>query len=635
MDVSKNVLPTMRQQVTRVFGAIMLFIGVACGLEIQWIETRHLIREKESQYEQVLVLLRSAAEDAIIAEDTNLLRDLLDDIGKDDQNIVRIEITNDENKTLARMTRGTDAADRADLISREISVIAGDANQGKVQMDINLRSARKQISNHVLIFVSQLFLMLMGLLLVLLWLVSRTTLRPIVAVEERLKELGEGTLRSDFEEGGSREMAQLARSLNSVAETLSSQLTQAEEQAARLRSENVQRVEAQVTAEQKNIELQSALVQLREAQEALVKKERMQALGQMAGGMAHDFNNTLTPIIAGSDLLREFRVLDDSQIDEFVEMIRTAAGDAAELVREIRRNYTQTSSTSLQSNKLSSVVSSAIHLAESEMLTGRRRHMSGSIRILQDVDSALQIWGSQSLLRQAVVNLIINAVDAMPDGGTIRVTGTRHEDKIALDVTDSGVGMSPDLVEKCMSPLFTTKGDLGTGLGLTNVATVTSELGGTVEIESVLNTGTTVRLLLPSMDSLVSTDEKTQEVVYDVLVVDDEPAVRRGVVRLLERLGHRATGVETPFAALDMIPEQKPDLLLTDFRMPDMNGGELAAKAVEIDPELVVILMTAFRDAVASSPNAAERTQFIIDKPVGLNSLKHAIASIEVRRIGQ
>jgi len=625
----------MRQQVTRVFGVIVMLIAVVSGFEIQRIETRHLIQEKRSQYDQLMMLLRSSAEDAIIAEDINLLSDLLNDIGKDDQNIVRIEITNDEGRTLAKLTRGTGDGDSSDLMLLKTRVIAGGADQGKIQLDVNLRGARKQIANHVLIFVTQLFLMLLGLLLVLLWLVNRTTLRPIVAVEERLNELQEGTFRSDFVEGGSREIAQLARSLNSVAETLSTQLSQAKEQASRLRSENLQRVAAQETAEQKNIELQSVLAQLRDAQEALVKKERMQALGEMAGGVAHDFNNTLTPIIAASDLLREFRVLEESQVDEFVDMIRTAARDAAELVRGIRRSYTQAPSGSVQTLRLGSVVSSAIQLAESETVTGKRRHKAGSIRILHDVDPALQIWGSESLLRQAIVNLIINAVDAMPDGGTIRVTGNSDGDKVALNVVDGGIGMSPELIEKCMSPMFTTKGDLGTGLGLTNVATVTNELGGTVEIESKLNVGTTVRLLLPSTESLVSADGATPDVVFNVLVVDDEPAVRRGVVRLLERLGHRATAVETPFMALDMIRDQKPNLLLTDFSMPDMNGGELAAKAVELDPGLVVILMTAYRDAVASCSGAADLFQFIIDKPVGLNSLRHAIASIRGARSRQ
>ncbi|MCH2204058.1 MAG: response regulator [Fuerstiella sp.] len=609
------IRPSMRQQVTRVFGVIILLIAVASGFVVYWMETDHLEQEKRSQYDQLLALLRSSARDAIVAEDVNLLSSLLDQVGRNDQNIVRIEITNDEQTTIAELTRETTDVDSTNLISLNSPVMAGGAKQGEIQLDINLQSVQEQIKRHVRLFVALLFLMLLGLLLILLWLVNRTTLKPILAVEERLDELGEGTFPADFEEGGSREIAHLARSLH--------------QQSARLRSENLQRISAQETVEQKNNELQSALAKLRDAQGALVKKERIQALGEMAGGMAHDFNNSLTPILAASDLLKEFRTLEESLVDEFVDMIRTAARDAAELIRGIRRNFTQAPSDSIQTIRLDTVVSSAVQFAKSELALGKRRHKAANISIDHDVDPNLQIWGSETLLRQATVNLILNAVDAIPDGGSVRVAGDRDGDRVVLTVTDQGIGMSPDVIEKCTSPGFTTKGDLGVGLGLTNVVTVANEFGGTIEIDSTLDVGTTVRVLLPSVESLVSTDETTQRVVLNVLVVDDEPAVRRGVVRLLERLGHRATAVETPFAAIDMIREQEPDLLLTDFTMPEMNGGELAMKVAELAPNLAVILMTAFRDAVASFPGAEDLFQVIIDKPVGLDSLTHAIASMK------
>jgi len=588
-------------------------------------ETRHLIQEKHSQYGQLLSILRSSVRDAVIAEDTNLLHDLLDDIGKDDRNIVRIEITNDENRTLAKLTRGAGNADASELLALMSEVQVGTVTRGTIYLDIDLSHAKRQIADHVLFFVALLFLMLAGLLLVLLWLVNRITLRPIVAVEERLKELGEGTLRSDFVEGGAREMAQLARSLNAVAETLSRQLRQAEDQAKLLRTENRRRIEAQETAEQKNLELQSALSQLKDAQDALVKRERIEALGQMAGGMAHDFNNTLTPIIAASDLLREHRILEEIEVDEFVEMIRTAARDAAELVRGIRREHTQTPDASLQTIRLGSVVKSAIQLAESEMIAGTRSQIGREIQVHGEVEPGLRVWGSETLLRQAIVNLIINAVDAMPVGGTIRVTGTNLGEMIALDVCDEGVGMSQELIEKCMSPLFTTKGELGTGLGLTNVATVAKEFGGTVGIESTINVGTTVRMLFPSTESIASIDRGTHGVSLSVYVVDDEPAVRRGVVRLLERLGHRPTAFETSVSVLDMIREKTPDLLVTDFSMPVMNGAELTVEAANHAPGMPVILMTAFRGAVTSIPGAVELFPVIIDKPVELSSLRYAI----------
>ena len=187
-------------------------------------ETRHLIQEKHSQYGQLLSILRSLVRDAVIAEDTNLLHDLLDDIGKDDPNIVRIEITNDENRTLAKLTRGAGDTDTSELFALMSEGQVGTVTRGTIYLDIDLSHAKRQIADHVLFFVALLFLMLAALLLVLLWLVNRITLRPIVAVEQRLKELGEGTLRSDFVEGGAREIAQLARSLNTVAETLSGQL---------------------------------------------------------------------------------------------------------------------------------------------------------------------------------------------------------------------------------------------------------------------------------------------------------------------------------------------------------------------------------------------------------------------------
>jgi PAS domain S-box-containing protein len=393
-------------------------------------------------------------------------------------------------------------------------------------------------------------------------------------------------------------------------------------------------------------ERREAQLELERSQQALFQSQKMQAVGQLTGGLAHDFNNLLTGITGSLDLMKarlaQGRV---NELDRYITAAQGAAARAATLThRLLAFSRQQTLEPKLtDANKL---------IAGMEELV--RRTVGVGVEI--ETVLAAGLWPcfcDQNQLENAILNLCINARDAMPDGGRITIeTANTWIDRaaaiqrdmprgqfVALCVTDTGVGMPPDVIERAFDPFFTTKPiGKGTGLGLSMIYGFAKQSGGQVRIYSEMGQGTTVKIYLPRHRGKAAEDEVQEEsgvmpgseAGETVLVVDDEPSVRMLIGDTLADLGYKGIEAADAAAGLKILQsDAKIDLLITDVGLPGgMNGKQMADVARVSRPKLKVLFITGYAENAAISNGGLEAGTQIMSKPFAMETLATRIRSI-------
>jgi two-component system CheB/CheR fusion protein len=343
----------------------------------------------------------------------------------------------------------------------------------------------------------------------------------------------------------------------------------------------------------------------------LHQAQKMEAIGNLTGGMAHDFNNMLGVVIGNLDLLRDLRG-DDRDTDELTREALDAAFRGADLTRRLLA-FARQQPLRPQRVDVNELVSGITRLL--------RRTLGEDIEI--SLDLAPEPWAvvvDPAQLEASLTNLATNARDAMPDGGRLMIaTGNRTLDTdyaaqhsevipggyVMLEVSDTGCGMTREVMDRIFEPFFTTKGrDKGTGLGLSMVFGFIKQSGGHICVYSEPAIGTTFRLFLRRTTEEVPALEESPAVPLlhgrgeTVLVVEDNAALRRVVVRQLEELGYRVLAAENAAAGLRLLDRQSVDLLLTDVVMPGgINGRELARRARRRWPEIKIVFTSGFSEA--------------------------------------
>jgi signal transduction histidine kinase len=266
-----------------------------------------------------------------------------------------------------------------------------------------------------------------------------------------------------------------------------------------LESEISERRRAEIQLREANQRLQKALEELPATQKQMIQQERLRALGKLAGGVAHDFNNALIPILGYAEILIErSELLDDRAIAlNYLRLIRTAARDATTVVGRLREFYRQRDETEIfESVDLLEALTEAISMTQPrwhDEALAQGRH----IMVEQEFRPVPMIACHGGEIREVVTNLIFNAVDALPQGGKIVVRAYSREQNAVFEVSDNGVGMTEEVRARCLEPFVTTKGERGTGLGLAVVYGIVQRHHGTIEIESKLGDGSLVRVSLP------------------------------------------------------------------------------------------------------------------------------------------
>lgn len=376
-------------------------------------------------------------------------------------------------------------------------------------------------------------------------------------------------------------------------------------------------------------ERRNAQLKLEQIQKQLAESQKLDALGQLTGGVAHDFNNLLMVINGGIHTLKK-GIGDDAKLQRAANAIETATRRGAALTSQLltfarRQNV----------NPQQIDVAERIEAVREVLATG----VGGAVNLSFDTGRATwPITVDAAEFETALVNLVINARDAMPEGGTITIgahnLAIRGEagagDYVAISITDTGTGIAPDLLDKVFEPFFTTKPiGKGTGLGLSQVHGFAHQAGGTVKVESELGKGTTVTVLLPREQVYPQADQSETVTEADgsgtVLLVEDNPDVATASTVLLEQLGYVVRCVSDAEAALRELEQGDIDLVFSDIVMPGkMDGLGLARHLKEIRPELPVLLATGYGGAAAN----VRGDFFILRKPYEIHQLSKAIAKL-------
>jgi signal transduction histidine kinase len=348
-------------------------------------------------------------------------------------------------------------------------------------------------------------------------------------------------------------------------------------------------------------EMLHTLTELQRAQEQLERTARLRALGELASGVAHDFNNLLSGILGNSQLLLFDET--DSERRQMLKVIEQAAQDGAAMVRRIQEFARQREERTRELVDLEAVVDSALAITRTRWHDLAVRD-GRPIRVRRDIRRHALVIGSPAELRELLVNLIINAIDAMPRGGELtlrldeRPEYAPSERRLAMmEVVDTGLGIAPELRQRIFDSFFSTKpAGQGSGLGLAICQNIANLHGGRIELDSVVGAGTTFRVLLPLDEDMpaipTAPTPPTAVSACRVLVVDDEPAVRDVLARILRRAGHEVTAAASGEQALDLFAPGQYDLLFTDLGMPGMGGAALLSYLRARDPRLIAVVVT-------------------------------------------
>ena len=387
--------------------------------------------------------------------------------------------------------------------------------------------------------------------------------------------------------------------------------------------------------EQKQTEekLQEALQELQEVQHRIIDHERHRALTQMASGIAHDFNNALSTIRGFTELLlhKPEKRSDEETLLKYLELIYAASSNAADTVRRLRKFYRPREDAELSPVDLNSIVHEAISITRPRWQ--KQAQAEGvNISIEEDLGRVPRVEGNEAELHEMLTNLIFNAVDAMEEDGQIRVTTRATDGEVFLAVSDSGCGMEEDTRRHCMDPFFTTKGDAGSGLGLSTTAGIVNRHGGRIEVESDPGEGTTFRIALRATEREAGADHVGEPAdvgrQLSVLVAEDEEPQRELLREMLELLGHRADLAADGKEALGKLKQTSYDLIVTDRAMPRVRGDEVAEEVRRQVPDKPVILLTGFGDMMEAAGEEVEGVDALLSKPVTLDALRRAIHAV-------
>ena len=375
------------------------------------------------------------------------------------------------------------------------------------------------------------------------------------------------------------------------------------------------------------IEARRALDELRRTQEQLVRMEKLRALGEMASGVAHDFNNVLAVILGRVQLLQ--RKLDDPTFRRWLSIVEQAALDGAQTVRQIQEFTRVRRDQPTQTVDLNQAVRDAV-----EMTRTRWRDESQSrgieIRLTLDLGVVPTVDGQPSELREVLTNLVLNAVDALPRGGAIHIATRLQDGQVEMSVSDTGVGMSESVRRRIFEPFFSTKGPRGTGLGLAMVYGIVSRHGGEILVESTEGTGSTFTIRLPVGRAAPPSGRPGPAVGSEsvrVLVIDDEPFVRETLGEILRQQRHDVVVADDGASGLARFREGAFDLVMTDLAMPGMSGWQVAQAVKAARPQVPVVLVTGWGVEVHADELHTHGVDRVMTKPFRFEDVQNVVAS--------
>ncbi|MBK8478895.1 MAG: response regulator [Opitutaceae bacterium] len=386
---------------------------------------------------------------------------------------------------------------------------------------------------------------------------------------------------------------------------------------------------------------QQAYDELRRTQQVVVQQERLRALGQMASGVAHDINNALSPVSAYTELLTQTLPALPANARRYLGHIRSAAEDVAHIVGRMREFYRQRSNAEqLEAIAVDRLITEVAELTRPRWRDDAQRQGISIEVVCKPTPGLPALLGDPCELREALINLVFNAVDALPSGGRIELrtfilppsAGVEgSQEQIAIEVCDNGSGMDEQTRQHCLEPFFTTKAQRGTGLGLSMVYGMMRRHNGLIEIDSVPQRGTTLRLVfpvrpLPEPPAAPASTPAASGRSLRILCVDDEPKLRDLLADCLGTFGHRVAvagggreGLEMFRATMD--GRDHYEVVITDLGMPDFDGHQVARGVKALKPAVPVIMMTGWGNSMNDDGEKSASVDAVLGKPPKLEEL--------------
>jgi len=373
-----------------------------------------------------------------------------------------------------------------------------------------------------------------------------------------------------------------------------------------------------------------------------IHAHKMAALGELSFGVAHNVNNTLTGILGRAQLILR-NSNDPAKIEAGLELIIKSAEDGAHIIRRIQDFARQRPSREFETISIAELVKDACEMTRPRW---EARSEFAPIRFALHADCKAHVKGDPVELREVLVNMIYNAIDAMPSGGEVRVATQENRDRVVVSITDTGTGMGPEVKQRLFDPFFTTKGKAGTGMGLAVSFGIIRRHEGSIEVDSEPGRGTTFKISLPkvtpapsiaegagSLEPVVSArDDKVR-----VLVVDDETHVREVLIEALEAEGCEVVSAQSGEIALALYDqyEGKFDAVFTDIGMPEMSGWELVTEIRERSKTMPIAIISGWADAISVQTRNAVRADWVVAKPFDINKISGIAQEISQRKTAQ
>ncbi|MDI6826913.1 MAG: response regulator, partial [Armatimonadota bacterium] len=373
--------------------------------------------------------------------------------------------------------------------------------------------------------------------------------------------------------------------------------------------------------------VRQAYEELKATQDQLIQSEKLRAVGEIASGVAHDFNNILGIILGNVQLLT--RITKDEVVLARLNSIERAALDAAETVRRIReftRIKPEEPLCSLDLTALAAEVAEMLRPVWEDSMQAKGCKIEVSINTIERAFAS----GIAAEIREVLANVLLNSIQAMPSGGRIEITVGKTNDMAWVRVADTGVGMSEDVKKRVFDPFFTTRGIEGTGLGMSVAYGIVRRHNGNISIESKLGEGTSVTISLPTASEPTQSDlaasEKRIAKPARILIVEDEEMLAQVFFEMLTECGHIVCVARSGEEAIEKFRANDFDLVFTDLGMPTMSGWQVAREIKNIEPTTPVVLLTGWGTSVHQSELENSDVDLVLSKPIKFEDLSSIVA---------
>lgn len=387
-------------------------------------------------------------------------------------------------------------------------------------------------------------------------------------------------------------------------------------------------------------ELNRYIAEQERIREQFMQVEKMSALGQLASGVAHDFNNCLAAILGRAELMA--RYADDPKMKRGLDIIVKSAEDGARIVKRIQDFARQRRAQDFAPIEIDQILQDVSDITRPRWKDSAE---AANVHIKVELSNYSQafVMGDASELREVLVNMIFNSVDAMPTGGELTLNAETEGDSVMITLGDTGNGMNPEVRARVFDPFFTTKGVEGMGLGLAVSYGIISRHGGTITVDSEIDHGTTFTIKLPVAVHAVCTINKSHsdaDVLASfprsnmprILVVDDEEAVRELMREILEDDGFEVTVAREGHEALSIFEKKSFDAVFTDVGMPGMSGWELARAIRERNDSVPLAVITGWGEVVGANDKEAARVDWVLTKPFSMAQISEITQEVSRRR---